>query len=254
MRSCDEMQERISRMLDGDLSARERAELADHLDSCPECSAVYEAFAALRDGLRDAAEEPPAALTDRIMARVREETPPVVTIPQKPKKKNRVLPILAAAACLVLIVGAGRLLFAPKGSAAPMLASGNAYEEAAMEAPAEAAEAAPEPAPEEQMALPPQAYGVQNTQSSQADTERRGFDEEYELTGRYTAEELRTLLAGVPSRMDTARLDPFCLLLSDGYEFRVYSLDGAIYWVDPETGDLTLADTTQEEFGAILQP
>ena len=254
MKNCEEMQERISRMIDGDLSARERAELADHLDACPECSAIYEAFASLRDGLRGAAEEPPADLTDRIMARVREEAPPVVTLPQKPKKKNRLLPILAAAACLVLIVGAGRLLFAPKGSATPMLAYGNVYEEAAMEAPAEAAE----PAAEEPMALPapmaPQAAAEQNTQSSQADTESRGFDEEYELTGRYTAEELKTLLAGVPSRMDTARLDPFCLLLTDGSEIPVYSLDGAIYWVDPETGGLTLADVTQEEFGAILQP
>ena len=51
MEDCAYMQELISRMLDEDLNADEQAALAKHLESCPACRTMYEAFAAVSASL-----------------------------------------------------------------------------------------------------------------------------------------------------------------------------------------------------------
>ena len=99
MSECERFEERISALLDGELSAEEEAELRAHLEQCPDCRAMYEAFAAVGEAVR--AQEVPATLHAGIMSKVRDA--------QKAHHTQGVLirlrPILAAAACLVVLVG-----------------------------------------------------------------------------------------------------------------------------------------------------
>lgn len=99
MSECERFEERISALLDGELSAEEEAELRAHLEQCPDCRAIYEAFAAVGEAVR--AQEVPATLHAGIMSKVRDA--------QKAHHTQGVLirlrPILAAAACLVVLVG-----------------------------------------------------------------------------------------------------------------------------------------------------
>ena len=43
MSQCEFYQELISRMVDGDLSAREEADLARHIETCPDSAQQYQA-------------------------------------------------------------------------------------------------------------------------------------------------------------------------------------------------------------------
>ena len=98
MRTCAEYQELISAMLDGELTAEEKAEVEAHIAGCPECAAMYEAFAAV-SGMEAA--EVPDTLHEAVMTKV--------TAAQKAfKTQNKIVrlrPILTTAACLVVIVG-----------------------------------------------------------------------------------------------------------------------------------------------------
>ena len=47
MQDCAYMQELISRMIDGELDADEQAVLAKHLEDCPACRTMYDAFNAV---------------------------------------------------------------------------------------------------------------------------------------------------------------------------------------------------------------
>ena len=115
--------------------------LRAHLRTCPDCRRVYDDFLAIQAAVRDAAAEPPADLTARIMQQVRQEpvpmaprtaaparpvrcTPPAPmhkAPPAKPAARKRpaagrtspLLPISVMAACLALILGA-TLWFAPR--------------------------------------------------------------------------------------------------------------------------------------------
>ena len=99
MRSCDEFQELISAMLDGELTDAELAEVNAHIAVCEQCRAMYEAFSAVSDALR--AVEVPDTLHDGIIQRV-ESARKVVRF----QKRFRVLrPLVATAACLIVIVG-----------------------------------------------------------------------------------------------------------------------------------------------------
>lgn len=99
MSECERFEEMISALLDSELSEEEAAEVRAHLDVCPECRAMYDAFAAVGAAMAD--EDVPDTLHDGIMAKVRTA--------EKAKKTQGVLirlrPILAAAACLVVLVG-----------------------------------------------------------------------------------------------------------------------------------------------------
>ncbi len=105
MKRCEDYQELISRMLDGDLSRAERDELAAHVKSCPDCAAVYVAFRSLSENLGADLAEPPASVHENVMAEIRRD---------QLRRKNKSAAAhrrwhyaLAAAACLVLIVAAG---------------------------------------------------------------------------------------------------------------------------------------------------
>lgn len=103
MSKCERYETLISAMLDGELTPEERSELQAHLAECPDCAAMYAAFAEVSEALKAETEaEPlPAALHENIMARVR--------VAEKAKKTHgtimRLRPILAAAACVVVLAG-----------------------------------------------------------------------------------------------------------------------------------------------------
>ena len=139
MSSCMRYQQQISQMLDGELLAEQVQTLRAHLRTCPDCRRAYDDFLAIQAAVRDAAAEPPADLTARIMQQVRREpvtmAPRTATptrpvrhtqpasirkAPAKPAARKRpasdrtspLLPISVIAACLALILGA-TLWFAP---------------------------------------------------------------------------------------------------------------------------------------------
>lgn len=120
MMSCEKIQELISAMLDGEISADERRAIETHINDCPECAAMYADFAALSGIFEESAEKVPDGLHARIMKGVRTS--------RRPKKPLiiQLRPYMSAAACLVVAVGA---VFALRGEpksadsiAAPMMA------------------------------------------------------------------------------------------------------------------------------------
>ena len=52
MTECEKYQEMISAMLDGELAESGQEELRRHMDGCPECRNMYEAFAAVSGTMR----------------------------------------------------------------------------------------------------------------------------------------------------------------------------------------------------------
>ena len=129
MNDCERFEELLSAYLDGELGADEETELKAHLANCPDCAAMFEAFSAVSGAVR--AQDVPDTLHSRIMETVRAA--------EKASRTQRVIirlrPILAAAACLIVLVGT---VFALKNTtgfgrsamksadAAPMEAEGNA--------------------------------------------------------------------------------------------------------------------------------
>ena len=101
MNGCEYFQELISRMLDEDISREERAELAKHLENCPECSMMYRAFSSLSDAISCDLEEPPEDLADNIMADIRRSE-----IVRKNRKRmpRQIKSYIAAAACVAVMI------------------------------------------------------------------------------------------------------------------------------------------------------
>lgn len=99
MNECERFEEMISALLDGELSAEEEAEVRAHMEHCPECRAMYEAFAAVGEAI--GTQEVPATLHSGIMDKVHAA--------EKARRTQhtivRLRPILAAAACLIVVVG-----------------------------------------------------------------------------------------------------------------------------------------------------
>lgn len=105
MSGCEFYQELISRMLDEDLSRDERAALAEHLGTCRECTAMYQAFSALSDTVASDLVDPPEDLTDNIMAQLRRAE--IVRKNGKGSRLSRPMKnLIAAAACVALVVAA----------------------------------------------------------------------------------------------------------------------------------------------------
>lgn len=101
MTDCEKIQELISCLVDGELTAKEKLEVESHIAHCPECRAMYEDFAAISGMLSDETAEVPAALHSSIMESVN-------AAPKAKKKKGLLValrPYMGAAACLVIIVG-----------------------------------------------------------------------------------------------------------------------------------------------------
>lgn len=116
MNSCEFYQELISTMADGELSAEEQAVLAPHLEHCPDCAALYEAFQSISGLIAGDLAEPPETLSENVMAQLRR-----ADIRAKSRKNNRWKGPLATAACLAVVIAAAWLMpnMFQAGSAAP---------------------------------------------------------------------------------------------------------------------------------------
>ncbi|MFR9154279.1 MAG: anti-sigma factor family protein [Oscillospiraceae bacterium] len=96
MSNCMHYQQQISQLLDGELPAEQAQTLRAHLRTCPDCRRVYDDFLSLQAAVRDAAAEPPADLTARIMQQVRREPVPMApraAIPARPARHVQPTPI-----------------------------------------------------------------------------------------------------------------------------------------------------------------
>lgn len=122
MTGCEKIQEKLSEMLDGELSETDETEVRAHIAHCPDCAALYAAFSALSEAAAEP-EDVPDELHAAVMDRVRRAEKAV----KFQKNFQRWRPIALAAACLVVLIGTvlsvNRGLFAAK-SAAPS-AGGN---------------------------------------------------------------------------------------------------------------------------------
>lgn len=132
--TCKEAIERISGSIDKENTKQEEQELLQHLENCPHCQAVMEAFRKTDEAVAALEQEAPAGLSARVMAAIQAEAPEKTV-------KHRGWPILAAAAALALIIGlkAGDLPFAENVSQdTPQMAR-------VMSMPADAAYTTPDP-------------------------------------------------------------------------------------------------------------
>ena len=103
MLTCEEALERMSQALDGPLPLEARQALEEHLESCPECRAAYEALFQMEDALREIGETPaPAELSARVMEQIH-AAPARRSAPRWNRAGWRNLAGLAA--CAVLCLG-----------------------------------------------------------------------------------------------------------------------------------------------------
>ena len=181
--NCEQMNELLSAWLDGELSENEQRQMQAHLEQCAQCRALFEQLQALHTSFSDLEELPaPEGFAQRVMECVEKETKPkVVPLFKRPQVRS----FAALAACAVLFVGFGRVVWngkAEEGAAAPEAANfaadyAPAPESAAVEySMGEPAECAPQaPAEEEVPAMEPAAPApemtVQATQEKSAPLE-----------------------------------------------------------------------------------
>ena len=162
--TCAEALTLLSEQLDTQLFPAQRDELEEHLTGCPACRRMQQTFALIRPALREDLVEPPAALKDGVMERIRAETSEPDTPKPKPIRRWRQLASLAACLALIVLGGVGAMrsgLFHPGGSSdSATLDTAQSY--AAEEASAwdSAADDAPASVPEEETALVPEAEEV----------------------------------------------------------------------------------------------
>lgn len=136
MKTCEEYEALISDFLDGELSAEDRAEVAEHLASCPACQQYFDDLVAMHDAFDQIGDVPvPEGFTEQLMARVHET-------PQSEEKKIIFLPhwkrwAALAACCAIAALG---LWSAQRWAALPRAANQTVMAESA---PSMARDAAP---------------------------------------------------------------------------------------------------------------
>ncbi len=94
--NCERYLDLISARLDAPLAPADEAELAAHLNECPECRAIAYDLANIHSTLSGAAAVPPAELAESVMRSIRG---------QRTARKRTMRQLGALAACLVLCVG-----------------------------------------------------------------------------------------------------------------------------------------------------
>ena len=96
--TCKEALILISGRIDNINTEREEQELFQHLENCPHCQAVMEAFRKTDADIAALKQEAPAGLSAKVMAAIKAESPGKTA-------KHRGWPTLAAAAVLALVIG-----------------------------------------------------------------------------------------------------------------------------------------------------
>lgn len=124
MANCEYYEDLMSRLMDEGLTAGEEAQLHEHVRSCPDCARLLTAFSGMTMALREDLAEPPRSLATGVMARIaaaqvkaeaeaealvddegEDEKPIPIRRVRKTRKRSAPWVRMAAAACLVLIVG-----------------------------------------------------------------------------------------------------------------------------------------------------
>ncbi|MEJ2716054.1 MAG: zf-HC2 domain-containing protein [Deltaproteobacteria bacterium] len=103
---CRDCQQRISMLVDGELSEVSTQEVTRHIAACPDCRRVYERMSHVNDVMRSFADlAPSSALAERVKARIADE--------RKRGDETAFLPVwgrVSLAAMLILLaVGVGNL-------------------------------------------------------------------------------------------------------------------------------------------------
>lgn len=99
MKDCEYYRERISCLIDDELSPDEAEELEAHIAECSECRTLYEAFTAVSAAVGGGMEEPPEHIVPSVMLKIRAAS--------GAKKRKVWIKYLSAAACLALVVLVG---------------------------------------------------------------------------------------------------------------------------------------------------
>ena len=279
MSSCEHYQELISRLVDDELSAEEQAVLVSHLEHCPDCAALYQAFQSISGVIAEDLEEPPEALSENVMAELRREA-----IKTKNRKKRRWKGPLATAACLAVVIAAAWLIpnmFRANSAApseAPALASDQAVpqtrgyglengddpasaEVAVTEAPPETAEA------EEAPAEAAEAYSIEEgaaeepeeASSAQAFTAGAAgaYSGEYITLDGESAAAFAALLSGSEAPLPKREADAVYVV---GYEVQdvEYSVSLCLFgeqvYYSFDNSLFSLSSSSKSEFFALIFP
>lgn len=277
MSGCEMYQELISCLLDGELNEEESTALAEHLEHCPECETMFEAFTGLSKSISENMEEVPEGLHENIMAAVRRED--IKNKNSKKKLSKPVKAILTTAACAALIVGVG-VAAAPKffssGKAAPQLAMvANDGVEAAVpydSAPAEAAAPPTQPQmPSENLRDVPQqapaqfslrqSAGEENTQPVKENAAEETDSNAVAATGsnviELSGENWQRMETFLNERESEAEIslpetpDYIITLNDDNACLNVYFIDDCLYY-QKEEGQVYCVACNAEEFANFL--
>lgn len=279
MSSCEHYQELISRLVDDELSAEEQAVLVSHLEHCPDCAALVQAFQSISGVIAEDLEEPPEALSENVMAELRREA-----IKTKNRKKRRWKGPLATAACLAVVIAAAWLIpnmFRANSAApseAPALASDQAVpqtrgyglengddpasaEVAVTEAPPETAEA------EEAPAEAAEAYSIgegaaeepEESSSAQAFTAGAAgaYSGEYITLDGESAAAFAALLSGSEAPLPKREADAVYVV---GYEVQdvEYSVSLCLFgeqvYYSFDNSLFSLSSSSKSEFFALIFP
>lgn len=95
---CEDALLLISGRIDGVNTPEEDRVLQAHLESCSQCRGILQAFVEQNRSLAAMEAEPPSDLSAKVMAAIASECAPK-------KKRNKLWPVLAAAAAIALVVG-----------------------------------------------------------------------------------------------------------------------------------------------------
>jgi len=106
MSECEKYLEMISAQIDNELSPEEERELKRHLESCPSCRRVKEAFGAVAGALDGELVQPPEELAASVMQKIRESDKSGEDRKEKSRNSKRIYlkRYLALAACAALII------------------------------------------------------------------------------------------------------------------------------------------------------
>jgi hypothetical protein len=102
---CNDIQEKLSAYIDGDISSGERRLIEEHLKSCQQCNETLADLRKTTECVRDLGDiEPPAWLTQKIMTKIRSEAGRQKSIWQKLFYPLHIkLPVEAAVAVLLAV-------------------------------------------------------------------------------------------------------------------------------------------------------
>ena len=266
MKDCEYYQELISGLLDSELADEEKTDLMEHLSTCSRCRFMYESFLSLSRTIASEKAEPPAELHENIMAEIRREN-----IRKKNRLSKPLKAVLATAACAAVVIAAA-YGFSPDRFAkenAPETVSAYSADEARNEesctfsmADSEAACGGADeiPAPEMRRYAPePESEEKVYNDGAAEETEKltgteNDIKSSYELDSG-TFESFQTLLAGIPSDIDTALLQSVIFTVSDrdsGSTITVYSCEDSLYYTQNVSENAFLAGCGYNEIYEFL--